>query len=304
MRLAALFVALIATSTSVFAQAPCGTITKNTKLKANCVGPMVIEADNIVVDLKNFSVLCSGEESTQQGVVLQNRKGVTVKYGTINCPNPLVVSGGESNKFKHLVLDSERFDHNNAAFLENTNNNLFYMVTARGGWESRALLVENGNGNMFDRLTLSSSERTSVSITGSGNTLKKSTINTVCPDSLGIYLFGNNNLIDTNKVEAMAAEKGISIFGNGNTIQRNSFAYALIGVSLEGQGNLVKKNTISGLDYGAIIDGSGNRMVENYAQNNTTIDLTDHAVCGSNTWYRNRFGTDSEGDGPKKGCIQ
>ena len=49
--------------------------------------------------------------------------------------------------------------------------------------------------------------------------------------------------------------------------------------------------------------GSNNDVLNNIAMGNSDVDLNDEGAC-DNTWKKNLFVTDGEGDGPGAGCIQ
>ena len=87
----------------------------------------------------------------------------------------------------------------------------------------------------------------------------------------GIFLFSNNNTVRGNHVLDNAGD-GISIMKGG-----------IFPGGTPTTGNVVQANQVL---------GSGG------------VDLRDdNDTCG-NTWKSNTFETDSEGDGPRHGCIQ
>lgn len=97
----------------------------------------------------------------------------------------------------------------------------------------------------------------------------------------------------------------------GNTARGNGLAGLSLGTGSVDD-NLVQGNTTQDNGGGGIevVEGAvGNRLEGNRATGNTPFDLIDENLdlvppACANTWRRNRFATDNEGDGPGAGCIR
>jgi hypothetical protein len=101
----------------------------------------------------------------------------------------------------------------------------------------------------------------------------------------------------------------------GHVIQANEFRGNLFGglriCSSENtiRGNKVLENGGNGIEvaggcfFGAPA-GTGSVIQANVSKGNTGVDMADQNESCANQWKANTFGTDSEGDGPKRGCIR
>lgn len=139
-------------------------------------------------------------------------------------------------------------------------------------------------------------------------------------NGLGITLgfFSGNVTIVGNEFSGSQGD-GITEFlapRGGNTIQGNTVSNnGGNGVFLFSSNNTVRGNQVlgSGRDGIVVLKGgffpggeptTGNVVQANRVVGSSGVDLVDaNDECG-NTWKSNTFQTDSEGDGPKKGCIQ
>jgi len=102
----------------------------------------------------------------------------------------------------------------------------------------------------------------------------------------------------------------------GHLIQANEFEGNLFSaVRVCSGGNTIRANKAldNGGDGISIVGrcfffptppGTGNVIQANVSRGNGGFDLADENLECSNTWKSNTFGTDSEGDGPKSGCIK
>jgi hypothetical protein len=66
--------------------------------------------------------------------------------------------------------------------------------------------------------------------------------------------------------------------------------------------NTTDQNASSGILVVSSAD-SGNLFIGNASHNNGGFDMSDFSSC-ANRWVANAFVTDSEGDGPRAGCIR
>lgn len=102
----------------------------------------------------------------------------------------------------------------------------------------------------------------------------------------------------------------------GHVIQANEFRGNLSGglrlCSSENtvRGNKVLENGGSGVEIAGgcfffpTPAGTGSVIQANVSRGNAGFDMADQNASCSNQWKANTFGTDSEGDGPKSGCIR
>lgn len=125
-----------------------------------------------------------------------------------------------------------------------------------------------------------------------GNTISNNGFN-------GIGEFFNpdgGNVIRGNRIEGNEVS-GLRLCTDGNTVQANQV--------LGNGGNGI--DIVGGFPcrFGPpFLGGADNLFKSNRAVGNLGVDLSDiNAEC-VNTWKSNQFDTDSEGDGPKAGCIR
>jgi hypothetical protein len=125
-----------------------------------------------------------------------------------------------------------------------------------------------------------------------GNTISNNGFN-------GIGEFFNpdgGNVIRGNRVEGNAFS-GLRLCTDANTVQANQV--------LDNGGNGI--DIVGGFPcrFGPpFLGGADNQVKSNRAVGNLGTDLTDVNAACVNSWKSNKFDTDSEGDGPKAGCIR
>jgi parallel beta-helix repeat protein len=66
------------------------------------------------------------------------------------------------------------------------------------------------------------------------------------------------------------------------------------------RGNVIRNNR-TGIE---VPSGAGNLIQGNLVTASAFLDMWDHNAQCVNTWKGNTFNTDSEGDGPRAGCIR
>ncbi len=86
---------------------------------------------------------------------------------------------------------------------------------------------------------------------------------------------------------------GLRLCSSGNTVRGNK--------ARDNGGNGIE---MSGGCFFGSPPGNDNLIQANVSTGNLGFDLSDQNASCSNQWKANTFGTDSEGDGPKKGCIR
>ncbi|MEJ2258202.1 MAG: right-handed parallel beta-helix repeat-containing protein [Woeseiaceae bacterium] len=101
------------------------------------------------------------------------------------------------------------------------------------------------------------------------------------------------HIIRGNRIAANGFS-GVRLCTNANTVQANQV--------LDNGGNGIE--IVGGFPCTFGPPGAGNLIQSNRAVGNLGFDAADvNAEC-VNTWKANQFDTDSEGDGPREGCIQ
>jgi len=102
----------------------------------------------------------------------------------------------------------------------------------------------------------------------------------------------------------------------GHVIQANEFHGNLSGgLRLCSSENTIRSNKVlenggSGIEIAGgcfffpTPAGTGSVIQANVSRGNAGFDMADQNASCSNQWKANTFGTDSEGDGPKQGCIR
>jgi len=306
------FIAAVCISGSVAAQElppPCGTVVRSTRLKSDCRAPLIIGADNIKIDLNGQSILCQKSTSgdgDSRGIVLEGRRRVVVRDGRVACQYALVVTGGGDNSFTGLHLNGERYENSRAIDMSNTSANSLHNIHAHGGYDGTAMLTSNSHRNKFDLMKFESMEFSSVVVQGNNNILTRSSVDMSDDIGSGIAIVGNGNIVERSTVNARTSGFAISLRGNRGVLRRLNVQGSDIGLRVVGDDNLIERNNASGLrESGIAVTGEKNRVRQNTALGNLGIDLVNYSpVCEMNTWTKNNFGTDTDGDGPGAGCIR
>lgn len=106
------------------------------------------------------------------------------------------------------------------------------------------------------------------------------------PDPVG-------HLIQGNEIEGHVS-LGVRLCSSGNTIRANKV--------LDNGGNGIE--IAGGCFFFPTPAGTDSLIQANVSRGNLGFDMAQQGEDCSNTWKANTFGTDSEGDGPKTGCIR
>jgi nitrous oxidase accessory protein NosD len=102
----ALTCAIVAPSVARSELPPCGTVTESIRLEGDCIGPMLINASNVVVDLNGFEVNGS---STRAGIQIDaGRRNVKIRDGAITN----AIFGMFMFSTTHVVLERLRITDN------------------------------------------------------------------------------------------------------------------------------------------------------------------------------------------------
>ena len=180
-------------------------------------------------------------------------------------------------------------------------------------------IVVQGTKNVIDTNVVTGSGTDGIALGRASNILV--TANDVHSNNrfgIGISDFSDGNTIRSNILRhnglsvASPQGGGVAVFnGNNNIIQSNAANENFDGIflSVNISGTLIRGNTANGnMSVGIAIgaDGDKNRVRNNTAMSNGTTDLSDASPdCGTNTWSRNTFLTDSVAAGADiTNCIK
>lgn len=277
-----------------YAQGDCGTITKSIRLQSDCIGPLVVGANNVTIDLNGHTVFGGPELDIERGSVeVFNKRRVTVKNGTLRGFSVgLYVTGGQYNKFSNLFVRTVREGGTFARFVDVKDT--FVSRLSIRAYEDTSAFRFSGQNSTLTRLSLTNIDGSPLAtITGKYLTISKSSFS-------GGYT-GNCSPSFLNISDSIVA-------GNAFT---GGVAGPSSGLCLQGDRNRVKHNVVrsrsgSGL---TLVQGQHNVMYHNTVtaeQENppVIVDIEGGEDACQNRWHHNRFTTDSEGDGPGHGCIR
>lgn len=319
------FTALIAASfipAAVFAQAalePCGTITRNTTLKSDCAAPLIVGADNIKIDLNGFGVR-SNDASIDEYIVLENRHGVTITNGklegelpnyTDSCYHCIQITGGYSNRVTNMVLQVG--EEGTGVRVHNSRGNIIRRVKIESSNAHWGVVLVHSDENVIDHLTNEGSLDGAASISGNRNRMKRSIIKATQNIEYPIALYvreGKGNVIERNEFTCSSNGEmpGIVIYGasSDTTVKYNKLVTCQIGIDTEAARTIIANNRITNsIEAGIRVASLENTIRSNTVENSGTVDMLDfNPNCGTNDWKNNSFSTDSEGDGPRAGCIR
>ena len=322
----------ITASTTVTADPVCG------------AGPCVeITGSGLEVNGASHVVDCGGVPGTI-GIVIKGTSNHVHSFEVRNCEIGVMVDGGGWHHLNELYVHDSVYRQDgtlhpgsgngiflyfttgnlvngnrsisNDAFgvhLENSTFNTFHTMwvtdncpsTASPPPHSGGYLLNQSDDNWITSNDISRNGDVGVEIRNSdGNTLQSSIVNdTKCTGTPGtgivIIVSADYNVLRGN--QAMRNENGISIgcpLGCTNTS----------GPSVSSKDNLLQDNNASsnaeeGIQIG--VSNRRNRLQSNTSLANLLLDMRDdNPNCDQNVWRSNTFMTDSEGNGPTKGCIR
>ncbi len=265
------------------AHVSCGqTITQSTTLDGD-VGPcsndgIIIGADNIVLDLNGHRVFGTPQTGDGAGILLHNRRGVTVRRGSVtDFDGGVAIAGGGGNTVTQIVA------HNNIGASEGhppaPSTNWGDGIAVQGSNDNRILFNDVQNNGPFSGIGLFTGDTDHPFIppaTVEGNVIQGNNVqnNVACRlgpfcDNDGIRLEprvgtscltgpticpGRGNRVIGNTVDRNGLD-GIALFGftsnnvvQGNTANFNGFRGAVPGdgVRVFGSGNTISGNTARG----------------------------------------------------------
>ncbi len=278
---------------------PCGTVTKSIRLKKDCVGPMIIGADNVTVDLHGQTIRPGGLEDVdgRGGVEIFNRRGVTIKNGTIDGYDyGLLVLGGGGYTFRDLTVKcGGASEPANQVRIQDVDHTLVKRVTVTTFFDRLPFFFSGSNSEIL-QVKSAGYATSGASILGDSLTIARNEFSSGYGDEsrCGLFFQGERGTVRRNKLSTQAYQPS---FG---------------ALCILGKDNVIKDNTMIGAATGLILRSSttGNVIRNNYIRSNAGPYVTDPVdiragdnAC-TNTWKSNDFVTDSEGDGPDKGCIR
>lgn len=275
-------------------QQDCGTITKSVRLQSDCIGPLVVGANNVTVNLNGHTVFVGPALDDVRGSIeVFNKRKVTVKNGIVRGSLVgLYVIGGQHNKFSNLVV-STVFEGGTFARFEDVKNTIVSQLSIRA-YEDTSAFRFSGQNSTLSRLSL-------INIDGSPLAGIKGKHLTISKSSFSGGFTGNCSptLLDISDSTVIgnaftggsgAPSSGLCVQGDRNRIKRNSI------VSSSGSGLTLIQGKHNAISHNTVIAEQENPPA--------IVDIDGGADACKNKWCNNRFTTDSEGDGPRHGCIR
>ena len=307
--------------TAVFAQPslePCGTIARSTTLKGDCAAPLIVGADNIKINLNGFAVKRTSENEDDPEldvgyIQVRNRRGVTITNGKVEgyCYRCLRIRGGYSNRVTNMSLVAGQ--EGMGVIVDNSRGNLIKNVKVISSGARVGVNILRGDENIVDHFTSEGFLDSGAYIAGSRNRVTRSVIQIQqqIESPVGVWVIGGKrNLIDRNEIRCRFGFElpGILLFrgSSDTTIKSNSINGCQTGIDTEAARTIIKANRIANsVQAGIKVASLENTIRSNTVENSGTIDMLDfNPNCGTNNWKNNSFSTDSEGDGPRAGCIR
>lgn len=242
----------------------CGTVTADTRLVADCLAPLTVQADDVTVDLGGHQVLCV---SPGTGVEVSDHWDVRIQNGQVNnCSISVRLHGGGGHTLSRLQIS-----------------------TGPGG----GILIENSDDNLVRYVRVVGVRGFGIEVSGTDNRLRGNELASILSQGgTAIRLREGasetqvlHNLVHNNAV-------GIQVGGSGNLVQGNQADHNQIGINVDGSENIVRANlaldnALVGIIVGAA--GVGNLLQANRARGNGIHDLADFPpdLCTLNTWKAN-----------------
>ena len=277
---------------------PCGVVTSNTNLSGDCMGPLVVGASGITVNLGGHAVTCGpvpNPPTASVGIEIFGQTNDHVTNGEVeNCNLGIQISRGGSHELSNLNVHNHFFA---GIHLDRSSNNVIRNTVSSSN--SDGVFLDIGAAfNKLDHLQIEQNSGTGIEIAlGADNNVVTSSFlrrNAVA----GIVMDGSNNTIDrsTNVTESRV---GIEVAAStGNTIRATkSFDNDFTGILLMEdatnatiQSSDASNNGQTGIQL--LSAATNNLIMSNKAFGNGSFDLEDdNPACDDNTWKSNQFGT-------------
>lgn len=269
---------------------PCGTVRRNTKLKSDCLAPLRIGADHITVNLNGQSIL---EQPGQPGVEVVGHRGVSIKNGTIRGGSVgLLVKDGTGHTFRNLRVFTQGESTSNVQIQDVHHTRIKRLLCIQPRFEATPFRF-SGTHSTISRVKCQGASSNGAIISGESLTISDNDFRTAGDNSLrALYFTGKKSVL------------------RGNLFMSNSDQLQYPALFVSGEANAVRRNRISGMVAGFGLDSLSQR---NVIRNNVvtvndrlpgSVAMNGGASACANTWKNNDFTTDSEGDGPRAGCIR
>jgi parallel beta-helix repeat protein len=234
------------------------------------------------------------------GIRVADRTDVRIRgFEVRNCQTGILIEGGGNHRLSDLNV------HDNV---------LVFDVTGLGSG-GEGISLQNTRGNSVSHSNISSNRFGLMLFNANDNRFTDTIVSANKGQSfrtpnVGYYLVNSsNNLISQSRISDNR-HFGVLLDGasSNNQIVGNMLSDAHAGIDLwAGSNNLIRANAAVNNEYGIRLQAGtqGNRTLYNLAFGNTSFDLADETHdCAANEWRANAFATDSEGDGPRSGCMR
>jgi hypothetical protein len=296
----------------------CGTVTSNTTLYADCIGPLTVAGSGIIVNLGGHTISCQGNASLT-GIILANVTHDLIVGGNdgdpsvTDCGTGILISGGGSHTLKYLTVTGNL---SNGIDLENTSHNWIESSSSSNN-NGLGVLINGSDYNKLSKMCISENDGPltvgGIFITPTSSYNKVEYVTLTANGEWGIRVDGGSNTIShtniTKTFTSGAPTDGIIIQGDGNTISYNVSNENLSGIDLRcGRTNLIIGNVANNNTQFGIVSHDHdiptqfqcvapffpehNTFTKNWAFGNGYPDLADyHFECTTNTWASNAFGT-------------
>jgi len=274
----------------------CGIVTSNTNLSGDCMGPLVVAASGITVNLGGHAVTC-GPARTAVGIVIFYQMNDHVMNGKVeSCYDGIEIFGGSGHDLSTLNVYSNA---NRGIVLQETSNNDIKNTISSANSDGVDLL--GASLNRLDHLQLEQNTEHGIVIAFGANKNVVTSSFLLRAGIVGIYIAGSGNTIDQS-TKVAESRVGIEVLSStGNTIRATSSSdnddYGILlstGVSSTTiQSSDASNNGQTGIQL--LSAATNNLIMSNKAFGNGSFDLEDDNLdCDDNTWKSNQFGTASQ----------
>src|SRR5438034_1718702 len=275
----------------------CGIVTTNTDPSADCLGPLVVAASGITVNLGGHAVTCGpvpNPPAGSPGIEILDQTNDHVTNGEVeNCFEGIKIDLGGGHELSNLNVHNHGFA---GIVLQTSSNNDIRNTISSANTTYGVTLDVGAVFNKLDHLQIEENDTgILIGVRAPNNVVTSSFL--LRNASFGIVIAGSNNTIDLSTKVSQSAVGIQVLFSDGNTIRATSSSQNdVYGIQLE----LAENTTIQSSDasnngdVGIKVDAraTSNRIMSNKAFGNGSFDLEDDNLnCDDNTWKSNQFGT-------------